>query len=445
MPTLGLDIVFYADDLTGATDVMEVLDGIGIPTALFLEPPDPVAVASLVGLKAVGVAGSSRTMSPAQMRTELPPILRGLSALGAPLFHYKVCSTFDSSVERGSIGIAAEIVLEVFSGRSVPIVVGVPQLGRFTAFGTLFASFQDDIHRLDRHPAMRSHPSTPMTESDLRVILHEQTSLRVDHVDTHDLDADEGSAVERILTVASEAPDLVLLDVADMPDQLRVGRALSLLVEQARASGVVQAVIGSSGVEYALGRARPAATDAWSQPSPPTPTLVVVGSRSPVSIAQTEHALQAGFLSAQADATQLIATRTHRDETANAAVAALAQGHHTVIHVGPTASTVDGTELARALGRTARTVLDRVKVKRLVVAGGDTAGFVARALGIQAIRATLPLTAGAPLCRVVAGHPRVADLELCFKGGAIGDPDYFVQIAKLGAAASVPTTERAQE
>ncbi|HAX43461.1 MAG TPA: type III effector, partial [Solibacterales bacterium] len=51
----------------------------------------------------------SRTFTPAEMDAHLPAIFEALAALGAPLIHYKVCSTFDSSPTTGSIGRAIEI------------------------------------------------------------------------------------------------------------------------------------------------------------------------------------------------------------------------------------------------------------------------------------------------------------------------------------------------
>ena len=60
----------------------------------------------------MGVAGTSRAMSPAEMDAQLEPVLRELWALGAPLTHYKVCSTFDSAPEVGSIGHVADMARE---------------------------------------------------------------------------------------------------------------------------------------------------------------------------------------------------------------------------------------------------------------------------------------------------------------------------------------------
>jgi uncharacterized protein YgbK (DUF1537 family) len=89
-------LTFYGDDFTGSTDTMEALQTNGVPTVLFLEPPAPDLLAGrFAGVRAVGLAGISRSLSPAQMHAELYPKFRALQALGAPFVHYKVCSTFD--------------------------------------------------------------------------------------------------------------------------------------------------------------------------------------------------------------------------------------------------------------------------------------------------------------------------------------------------------------
>ena len=178
----GLELAFYGDDLTGSTDAMEALTLSGKPTCLYLGAPDPAAIARRHDLRAVGIAGVSRGKSPAWMDEMLPPMFRALRDTGAPLVHYKVCSTFDSAAALGNIGRAIEIGLTVFECEVVPIVVGVPRLGRYTAFGHLFATYLDIAaipHRIDRHPVMSVHPRTPMTEADLLRHLRGLTELPV--------------------------------------------------------------------------------------------------------------------------------------------------------------------------------------------------------------------------------------------------------------------------
>src|SRR6185436_1802213 len=90
-------LAFYGDDFTGSTDAMEALAVSGLRTVLFLSTPKPDFLQQkFPDLRCMGVAGTSRAMSPAEMDAQLAPVLRELWTLGAPLTHYKVCSTFDS-------------------------------------------------------------------------------------------------------------------------------------------------------------------------------------------------------------------------------------------------------------------------------------------------------------------------------------------------------------
>ena len=174
-------LAFYGDDFTGSNDAMESLARLGIRTILFVEPPGPEQLRRFEGIQAVGVAGVSRSLPTAEMDAELLPVFKRFRELNAPVFHYKVCSTFDSSPEIGSIGHAIDLGQETFASPFVPLLVGVPELWRYCVFGNLFARSgpESDVYRLDRHPTMRYHPTTPMTESDLRLHLSRQTAKKI--------------------------------------------------------------------------------------------------------------------------------------------------------------------------------------------------------------------------------------------------------------------------
>ena len=125
--------------------------------------------------RAIGIAGESRSRNPQWMSRNLPAIFRAMRRLGAPVNHYKVCSTFDSSPtnrqHRPRHGTGPHCL---WLG-AVPIVVGAPRLGRAVVFGNLFAESEGAMYRIDRHPTMRHHPVTPMTEADFRLHLAQQT------------------------------------------------------------------------------------------------------------------------------------------------------------------------------------------------------------------------------------------------------------------------------
>jgi hypothetical protein len=111
------------------------------------------------------------------MDAKLPALYEALVATGAPLVHYKACSTMDSAPEVGSLGRALELGLAATGEACAPILFASPEMGRFQAFGTLFAVGPGGIHRIDRHPVMARHPVTPIEEADICCHLARQTDL----------------------------------------------------------------------------------------------------------------------------------------------------------------------------------------------------------------------------------------------------------------------------
>lgn len=451
----GVLLAYYGDDFTGSTDVMESLAMAGVRTVLFLEPPAPEMLGRFEGVRAVGVAGNGRTMNPETMDRTLPGIFGQLKELGAPLFHYKVCSTFDSSPEIGSIGRAIDVGQRVFASPFVPLVVGAPRLGRYTVFGNLFArsGLESEPHRLDRHPTMREHPVTPMRESDLRVHLSRQTAKEISLFDVLRLDATDGK-VEGVFQqlLDKERAEIILFDVLYERHLASIGR---LIWKHANHHAPLFAV-GSSGVEYAL--AAHWAETRWL-PEPPEfgspdtveQLVVVSGSCSPVTGRQISHALERGFAEVALDPAQLVNPK-EADKEVEAAVKAaletLSSGKSVILHTcqgpedprikamglqlkalgyeGLEAKLASGKILGEALGEILQMILERTGIRRAVVAGGDTSGYVANRLDIEALEMISPAAPGSPLCRAYSSHGSLDNIELIFKGGQVGWQDFFV-------------------
>jgi uncharacterized protein YgbK (DUF1537 family) len=417
-------IAFYGDDFTGSTDALEFLCRAGVPTKLFLRPPTPSQLARSPDLQGIGMAGKTRSLPTEAMADELRPALEALRALGVPHVHYKVCSTFDSSPAIGSIGRAIDVGAEIFGGRFVPLLVGAPASGRYCVFGNLFARFGGNgaIHRLDRHPSMSRHPVTPADESDLRRHLGRQTAKKSALLDILQVSLPQHQALAALDRLVAEGAEVVLFDLMDERQLAPLG---ALIDAQASRDRPLFSV-GSSGIEMALGaRWRETLeispkTD-WPLPAAVNPLLVISGSCSPVTAAQIDWAEAHGFAAVPLD-----------QRAADKANAALSAGCHTVVYSGrgPLDSAPrDPEEIGGALGRLAGELLARHGLRRLVVAGGDTSSYAARALGIESLEMIAPLTPGAPLCRASApGFPADA-LEINFKGGQVGSPEYFGRAA----------------
>jgi len=438
-------LAFYGDDFTGSTDAMEALAVSGLRTVLFLSPPAPAFLRTkFPDLRCIGVAGTSRAMSPAEMDEQLEPVLRELWALGAPLTHYKVCSTFDSAPEVGSIGHVADMVRAKLTGGVISVLAGAPPLRRYTVFGNHFAAAGDEVFRLDRHPTMSRHPVTPMHEADLRAHLARQTQASVGLMSLPELAGDEAGVDARHTRKLEGKTDLLLYDCADDANLRTVGRLIWQQAQRAQ-----HFAIGSSGVEYALGahwRASglsPASRATFPRIKPVEQLVVVSGSASPMTASQIQWASQHGFECLRAPTEELCRPQAAESTARNLferALAALSSGKSVVVYTaaGPDDPSIRATRetlasasgntaklLGSALGRIARDLLARTGLRRVVVAGGDTSSYATQELGLYGLEMLAELTPGAPLCRGYSEDARIDGLEIALKGGQMGKADYF--------------------
>jgi uncharacterized protein YgbK (DUF1537 family) len=427
---------YYGDDLTGSTDVMEALSSGGVPTVLFLGIPDETLLARFRDCRAVGFAGTSRSETPQWMDENLPAAFAWLKAQGASISHYKVCSTFDSSAMVGNIGRAIEIGRHVFGQRAVPLVVGAPQLKRYTAFGNLFAGYRGETYRIDRHPVMSRHPVTPMGEADLLAHLRGQTPLPSSLIDLAALRApDLGERVDRVV----EKDGILLFDVADVETQRLAGEQIWRL-----AGGNGPFCCGSSGIEYALlpvwTQQRLASGSATFEPLPPVDRIAIVsGSVSPTTEAQIRFAEQHGFEGIALDPLNHSGEGTESviGEAVRAGLAVLDSGRSVILYtaLGPSADRgreIDADpgarhRLGRGLGKILKQLVVHAGLKRAIVAGGDTSSHALGELGVDALTVRLPLpqSPGSPLCVAHSRFAEIDGLEIAMKGGQIGLDDYF--------------------
>jgi 3-oxoisoapionate kinase len=429
----NLLMAFIGDDFTGSTDAMESLARHGIRTVLFTDFPTVEQLKRYPELRAFGVAGMTRSLPTDQIVQQIRPAFAAMRDSGAPIVHYKTCSTFDSSPTIGSIGRVIEIGMEEFASRFAPVIVGAPALGRYCAFGNLFARCGGDpeIFRLDRHPSMSRHPVTPMDEADLRRHLARQTHLPISLLDVLGLDLPVAESDRHLELLIGDGGKVVLIDVLYERHLSAIG---SLLAKRA-ASDHPLFVVGSSGVESALcahwvETEKVSGLVQFPQPVHAGPMIAVCGSCSPVTAGQIRWAIAHDFVEVAVIPAELSENPSRtRNRAVASAVAAIQKNKSVCIHTGgaqipgPAAKDLPaiGTSLGQILGR----VLQEAPVRRVVVAGGDTSSQVARALGIQAVEMIAELTRGAPLCKAAASDSHVDGLEITFKGGQIGNENFF--------------------
>lgn len=450
-------MAFYGDDFTGSTDALEFLSRAGIKTVLFIEVPSADQLGRYPGLQAIGIAGKSRTLTPDEMEDTLTPAFKAIQKLNPRHVHYKVCSTFDSSPGIGSIGKAIDIGASVFETNMVPLLAAAPHLGRYVLFGNLFAQMgigsNGEIYRLDRHPSMRNHPTTPADESDIRLHLGRQTNKNIGLFNILEL----RKYREKDANPDFSAHEIVLFDALETKELKSIG---ALIDREAGAERIVFSA-GSSAVEMALGdhwreNGWLSEEQEWKLLNASGPVLVASGSCSAVTAAQIRYALDHGFTALAIDTVALAAEVTAEDlsrETgfipaaaekyALEVVALIRQGKNPLIHtsLGNNDPRVAETDrhfsekgfgkaataqlYGRLLGQIVRLTAEQTELKRIVIAGGDTSSYAARAMGIEAVEMIATLSPGAPLCMAHAPGSAVDHLQLVFKGGQVGNDDFF--------------------
>lgn len=390
--------VFIADDFTGASDTLATLSRAGLRARLFRDMPLPEA---LVGLDAWGIATNARALG-REAVAKLGTALGRMIAPQAPDFlHLKICSTFDSSAEIGNFAALAMALSDETGIRDIAVIGGQPSLGRYAAFGTLFARGPDGmVHRIDRHPVMASHPVTPMHEADM---------LR--HLDTLGLHG---------LTLVSRGQNGGAFpryyDAVDQTDVEAAGR--DLLAAPGR-----QLVIGASSVAEGWISAKGFSAQAHlaAPPSLPGPILAFAGSRSPISTVQIAQAK--GYARLPVNPMTMITGGTELAAAGSWARDRLARGESCILFLtADHAGLINPATLAEASAGFVADLVASCQLGGLVVAGGDTSSAIVGRLAPEWLDHAGTICPGVPIL-----HSKISggDLSLALKGGQMGPTDFF--------------------
>lgn len=440
-PLLGV----IADDLTGACDVADAIAQSGLSVLVMLGVPHEDVP---VDADCVVIALKSRTVSPGDAIAMSTASADWLLGHGATMIYQKYCSTFDST-DRGNIGPVSDALAQLVSGRRVSsaavslLSVGTPAtpaVGRTQYLGHLFVGRQ----LLSESP-LRNHPLTPMTDSDLVRVLGRQTPNRVALVDLPTVRGGTTAVRAQLATLAATGSTHVLVDAVTDGDL----DVLADAVTHDTADGPLLHV-GAAGFAAALARRlmhERAGQDPASTANPSTRSLpaVAAGRRLIISgSASSRSREQAAAFDGPAIAFDPLRVArgdvSVADLRAQLAEAFAVAGDRPVL-IGPTgASDAEGTGLVRAvqaelgvdasadivegtLSAVASLAVGELGVRSLIVAGGETSGAVAGALGVHRLRLGASAARGVPWMVASTGHG--IPVALLLKSGNFGEADLF--------------------
>ncbi|MEO1490669.1 MAG: 3-oxo-tetronate kinase [Pseudomonadota bacterium] len=416
MPLLGA----IADDFTGATDLANTLARSGMRTVLVLErpsPDDPVPDA-----EAVVVALKSRTAPVAEAVGDSVASWQWLAGAGAEQCYFKYCSTFDSTPQ-GNIGPVSEALMAQTGAPFTVYCPAFPEAGRTIYMGKLFV-MSDLLHET----GMKDHPLTPMTDADLRRWLSPQIG-----------DADVGLVPYNIVERGPEAvrQGIELLaqsgirhSIVDAlcDDHLRIlGRACAGMPLVTAGSG-----LGLGLAENFAEAGRLAGGAADRLPSVGGASLMLSGSCSEATNAQVAAWEASGGALLRLDP---LALADGKQDSAEAwawawAESQLRSGPALIAATAPPES-VRAAQEALGVARAAELVEETLSsiaalahrdgVRRFIIAGGETSGAVATALGVHRLAVGPQIAPGVPWCATLGEDPTA----LTLKSGNFGSETFF--------------------
>jgi uncharacterized protein YgbK (DUF1537 family) len=408
-----------ADDFTGATDLCNTLVRRGMRTVQLIDVPTPAT--NVPDAEAVVVALKSRTIPAPEAIDKSLAALAWLQKAGARQILFKYCSTFDST-DAGNIGPVAEALMDALGTDFTLFCPAFPEAGRTIYRGYLFVG---DV--LLSESGMRDHPLTPMRDPSLVRVLQRQSRGRVGLVPvatvSRGADAIRGAFAElrqqgfrHTIVDAIEDQHLEAIGAAAADFKLITGGSgIALgLPENFRRQGL----LGDTG-------------EADSLPAISGAAAVLSGSCSPATLAQVAYMRERAPVFtidpiAAAEGRKLV------EEALDWAKPLLDNGP---ILVSATAPPESVAEVQRRLGRERAGALVEATLaaiarglaangtRRLVIAGGETAGAIVQALGVTGLRIGRQIDPGVPWTMSL-GEPALA---LALKSGNFGAPDFFLR------------------
>jgi uncharacterized protein YgbK (DUF1537 family) len=410
-----------ADDFTGATDLAGMLVRGGMRTVQTIGVP----VQAPADVDAVVVALKTRTIAPAAAVEQSLAALAWLRAQGCRQIYFKVCSTFDST-PRGNIGPVADALMDALGADFAIACPAFPENGRTIFRGYLFVG---DLPL--NESGMKDHPLTPMTDANLVRVLQAQSRRKVGLVRYDTISRGATSVRERIAALRREGVGMAVVDAISDGDLHVIGEACADLPLVTAGSGVALGLPANFRRAGLLKHENHAAR----LPRIVGPAAIVSGSCSLATNAQVAE-WRKGRPSLRIDALELAAGAPLVDEALAWARARIAL-EPVLIYATSTPEEVKavqgrlGAERAGTLveGALADIALGLVQagVRKLVVAGGETAGAVVGRLGVSGMRIGPQIDPGVPWTVSEGGAATAEPLALALKSGNFGTVDFFAK------------------
>ena len=412
-----------ADDFTGATDLANMLVKGGLKTIQLLGTPRESDVVPSVD--AVIIALKTRTIPVQEAIEQSLRALNWLKNAGAEKFFFKYCSTFDST-DDGNIGPVIDALMADLETQFTIACPAFPETERTIFKGHLFVG-----DKLLSDSPMKYHPLTPMTDSNLVSTLSRQTSQKVGLVQYTDILGGPSEIRKAFDQLRKEDVAIAITDVLNDEHLYFLGEAVKDFKLITGGSGIALGLpsqlksrnnckekIGSHKLPKVLGK-----------------ELILSGSCSEMTLAQVNE-FSKKYRTLKLNPIQLAESNSSLNNAVDWVIQAKGEEPILVYASAPPDAVNEaqkrlGRDLASSIVENALAKIASAAVqngfRRIVVAGGETAGAVVSNLGIKGIMIGEQIDPGVPTT-VSIGNPSIG---LVLKSGNFGSADFFEKALKI--------------
>jgi uncharacterized protein YgbK (DUF1537 family) len=351
--------------------------------------------------------------------------LAWLRAAGARQIFFKYCSTFDST-DAGNIGPVADALIAQLGCGFALACPAFPANARSVYQGHLFVG-----SALLNESGMEHHPLTPMKDANLVRVLSRQTAGKVGLVPYAVVERGPEAMRQAMLDLLAQGNRYAIVDAVSDAHLLAIGKAAADHTLITGGSGVAMGLPAN----FQSAGLLPQRGDAGALPRLPGKAAVLAGSCSRATLAQLHQVrdilpvLQLDPL-AVPDSERMI--RVARDWMTDklserpVVIAASAPPEKVQALQQRLGRDAAGALVEQTLAHIAEQLVD-CGVRRLIVAGGETAGAVVSRLGVRSLRIGEEIDPGVPWTYAEGGD---TPLLLSLKSGNFGAPDFFLKAFK---------------
>ncbi|MBJ6133036.1 four-carbon acid sugar kinase family protein [Ochrobactrum sp. Q0168] len=418
-----------ADDFTGATDLAGLLARSGYPVSLRFGLPDETEAANIeTSAPFEIIALKCRTIPVDEAVAQVRAAYAWLKAAGAQRFYWKYCSTFDSTAE-GNIGPVSQALMADIGTSQTIYCPAFPENGRSIFMGHLFVGEQP----LDESP-MKDHPLTPMRDSSLVRLLQPQVKGKVGLANRLVVARGSDALKARLAELAGQGVAHVIIDAVADGDLGIIAEAtldLPLLTGGSALAMPLPRLLAEAG-QLEKGRQEALA------PVVGEGKIVLSGSCSAMTLKQVAH-YKDKAASYRLDPLELA---EHGAGEAMTWLRQRALNEPKLIYASADPASVRGAQEKLGVERAGQIVEETLAalareafslgIRRFVVAGGETSGAVAQALGVSRVMVGQEIAPGVPWTFATVEGGAVA---LALKSGNFGSETFFeTALRKLEAA-----------